>query len=123
MSLRWIPSIIYKLLNVVWDIWDFQNSLVYGKGRVHDKALHEELNTQIIKEFDLGSEHLFLEDRCLIYDSSRELVMEKTKEEKQAWLHKIHSSHQAVYGEDQEPLPEVTQQSILDYFNVEHNNM
>ena len=53
-SLRWTTSIIYKLLYVVWDIWNFRNFLVHGKGGINDKAVHKELNFQIRQQFTIG---------------------------------------------------------------------
>ena len=116
-------SIISKFMNVVWDIWDFRNSLVYGKGGLHDKALHNELDVRINEEFDLGEQELLPTDRRLITNYKCTILLESSKEYKQAWLRQIDTAQQAVHYNESETIATTTQYSIMDYFEVVDNNM
>ena len=61
-SLHWTTSIINKFKNVLWNIWNYRNSLVYGKGGINDRERHKELNFQIRQQFTIGFEDLILRD-------------------------------------------------------------
>ena len=59
-----------QILYVVWDIWSFRNSLVHGKGRVNDKAIHKELNFRTRQQFTINFRDLIPCDRCTYQRSS-----------------------------------------------------
>lgn len=110
------------MLNFVWDIWNFQNFLVYDKGGVKDKTLHKDLNNCIDIKFELGDREFLLNDKYLFVNYNHVSLIDSRKEDKQAWLRQIDTAQQAIYNEDPEPVLEAMEQSILDYYNADGNN-
>ena len=53
-SFRWTTAIIKKFILICWDVWDFRNTLIHGKGGTVDRATNKELNFQIRQEFIRG---------------------------------------------------------------------
>ena len=89
-SLRWTTAIIKKLLEMCWNIWDFRNGQVNGKGSEKDRLAHRELNNLIRQEYMAGYFELLPTDYCWFTDQTPEQLMRKDLVEKQDWLKTVH---------------------------------
>ena len=49
----------------VWDIWNFRNLLIHGKGGVNQRATNKELNEEIRIQFNIGLKNLLKKDQYL----------------------------------------------------------
>ena len=77
-SLQWTTCIINKFLRTVWDIWNFRNALVHGKGGVFQRATNSELDFQIREEFTIGFENFRDEDKKLYRDYTVPILTNNT---------------------------------------------
>ena len=117
-SLRWTTSIINKLLYVVWDIWNFRNSLVHGKGGINDKAAHKELNFQIRQQFTIGFQNLLLRDRRIYLRSSITHLIDSPRATKQNWIRNLNAARMSANPSDEneeEAIPQHTQTLMEDF--------
>ena len=112
-SLQWTTCIINKFLRTVWDIWNFRNALVHGKGGVFQRATNSELDFQIREEFTIGFENFCDEDKKLYRDYTVPILTNNTITFKRQWLHSIRAARSAA--EDDVPIPQATQRSILEF--------
>ena len=122
-SLRWTTSIINKLLNVVWDIWNFRNSLIHGMGGINDRARHKELNTQIKQQFEIGFNELLLSDHRNYRRHKLHTLLESSQETKQNWIRNLNAARLAFTTAneiEEENIPHNVQTSIVDWLNNMH---
>ena len=83
---RFITSLILKLWNVSWDLWEHRNGIVHDK---QNNRQHEQLNMRIREQVRLG--HLNLTrpgDRARV-DTPLEKLMAKPVWAKEAWVLKL----------------------------------
>ena len=114
-SLRWNTCIINKFICTVWDIWDFRNSLVHGKGGVLQRATNNELDLHIREAFTICFENFQDKDKHLYQDHSVETLICDTITGKRHWLHSLRAARSAL--EVEVPIPPKTQQLIVDFFD------
>ena len=109
--LEWSTCIINKFMNMVWDLWNFRNGLVHGKGGVKDRAIHKELSSQIRQQFTIGFVDLLTADRRLYRSISCSGLIDSTRETKQNWIRNINAARLAVDLDDEDDDETVEQQT------------
>ena len=114
-SLRWTTCIINKFLRTVWDIWDFCNSLVHGKGGVFQRATNSELDSDIRDEFTIGFANFQDKDKYLYQRHTVATLTCDTINEKRHWLRSIRAARSAL--EVEVPIPPDSQQLIDEFFS------
>ena len=112
-SLRWTACIINKFIRTVWDIWDFCNSLIHGKGGLFQRATNTELNDLIRDEFAIGFENLQNKDKHLYQRHTLETLLCDTIKDKRHWLNTLRAARSDL--EVEVPVPPKTQQLIVDF--------
>ena len=120
-AFRWTTSIIHKLLLTVWDIWNFRNSLIYGKGGINQRELKRELDIIIRQEFEVGLQNLLEKDKHLRekYTKSK-LVHDSTNVVKQHWIRAVTAARIAAEKESQESQDD--QQSITRFLEIDNDD-
>ena len=71
-SSRWCTAIIYKLMTVVWDIWQYRNSLVHADDGPLRMEANLSINNSIKAQFFIGGGDLLVVDQFLFEDYSLE---------------------------------------------------
>ena len=107
---RWIISVIQKLWDIAWDMWEQRN------GFLHDKDLGEatlQLHADITAQYALGRANLPRKSQGL-YAMSLETLLHSSMATKQLWLQRIisaraRSQHQHIagsttYGQERQSL-------------------
>ena len=122
-SLRWTTSIIYKLMMTVWDIWNFRNSLIHGKGGVNQRAKNKDLNEDIRIQLDIGLQNLLKKDQYLRKKYTRsKLLHDSTIVDKQNWIRAVKAARIAVENSENNQGSQHFQQSIIDFLYTDDNN-
>ena len=101
-------------MHLTYEIWDFRNHLVHGKGGTKEQAINKELNFQIHQQFCIGGNDLLQADKYLFRKYTRASLIDDTIDNKKAWLNRVESSRIAI--DLDEPTPPPTQGSILNFF-------
>ena len=114
--MRWTTCIINKFLRTVWDIWNFRNALVHGKGGVFQRATNSELDFQIREEFTIGFENFCDEDKKLYRDYTVPILTNTTITFKRQWLHSIRAARSA--SSDSKINPRVSYGSWCEYLTL-----
>ena len=95
-SLRWSTAIIYKLMLVVWDIWQYCNQLVFADDGELQVEERNRINMLIYQEFIVGNEHLMEEDQFLFEDSDLDSLLRSDAETKKIWIARINAACHAI---------------------------
>ena len=119
-SLRWTAAIIKKIILICWDVWDFRNTLIHGKGGVVDCATNKELDFQIRQQFFRGKRNLLPRDKKLFRKYNKKTLLNKTIEEKRSWVRSMENAREAFYRLGLPPT--TTEQQTLDQFITTHDN-
>ena len=98
---------------VVWDIWNFRNSLLHDKGGVNDRATNKELNLQIREEFTFGSANLQGKDKQLFCKYTCPRLIDQTIPYKRFWLNAVRAARNA--STIQTHTDTASQRSILEF--------
>ena len=105
-SLRWCTAIIYKLMLVVWDIWQYRNQLVFGDDGELQVEEQNQINILIHQEFIIGGDHLLESDQYLFEEYSLDRLLRADMELKRAWIARINAARHAI------ELPEEGEQTV-----------
>ena len=97
----------------MWDIWNFRNALVHGKGGVFQRANNRELDSQIEQEFIIGFANILPKDKYLFQEYTVSKLKCETITVKRHWLHSLSAARNAT--EVVEPIQQETQLSIIDF--------
>ena len=109
-----------KIILICWDVWDFRNTLIHGKGGVVDCATNKELNFQIRQQFIRGKRNLLPKDKQLFRKYNKKTLLNKTIEEKRSWVKSMENAREAFYRLGSPPT--TTEQQTLDQFITIHDN-
>ena len=118
-SLRWCTAIIYKLMNTVWDIWQYRNQLVFADDGELQTDERNEINNQIYQEFVIGGIDLLDDDQFLFEDYNLDELLTSDTETKRAWIDRIDAARRAINlpeEEQHQPENDPMTQLTLDYF-------
>ena len=96
---RWLTSVITKLWDIAWDMWEHRN------GCLHDNEMGEEiiqLHSDITHQYSLGSTNFSRKSQGLFHSSLESLLL-SSKATKQLWLQRVISArlrvqHQQIAG-------------------------
>ena len=121
-SLRWTIAIIKKFILICWDVWDFRNTLIHGKGGVVDRATNKELNFQIRQEFIRGRRNLLKVDKWLFKKYDRKTLYNMPIDDKKSWLRNISKARKA-FERTYEPTTLFAQQTIDQFTNQNVDNL
>ena len=121
-SLRWATAIIKKFILICWDVWDFRNTLIHGKGGSVDRATNRELNFQIRQQFIRGKRDLLKDDKKLFSKYDRKTLLNMPIDEKRSWLRSMVNARKA-FGMAKPPTSRFEQQTLVRYSNQNVNNL
>lgn len=129
-SFRWAIAILKKFLLINWDIWDFRNDLIHGKGGINDRARNKELSFQIRQHFLIGSAELRKEDKYLFKNKDNlPSLLNRPIDEKRQWLTTVRNAKSTLDmeeddDEEQTTIEPLIQQQLLRYYkrNIINNN-
>jgi hypothetical protein len=82
---RWVISLIQKLWEVAWDMWEHRNGILHDK---EQSIILQNLHTDIREEFARGSDGLAQEVKTLFIKGC-EAVLAKPVEVKMQWLARV----------------------------------
>ena len=105
-SLRWCTAIIYKLMLIVWDIWQYRNQLVFADDGELQVEERNRINILIYQEFVIGREHLLEEDQFLFEDFDLDSLLRSDTKTKKTWIARINAARHAI------DLPEEAEQTV-----------
>ena len=88
---RWLTSVIQKLWDIAWDMWDDRNSIVHDKEQgIELKQLH----ANIIHQLSLGKLHLTTDTQALFDQARKSSFLKRPLAYKKAWLLRVVASRQ-----------------------------
>ena len=94
-GLRWTASLILKLQNVAWDMWEHRNGILHEfPDRHHRKQALDEANASIAKEWIRGAQGLLKQDRFLF--RNKQEVDRRTLDKKMEWLAAVTAAREAA---------------------------
>ena len=93
---RWTAAVIRQFMLTCWDIWDFRNTLIHGKGGRLARLQNRLLDTRIRQEFEIGTNELLPIDYYLITMHSMRRILDDTLLKKELWLRCIGISRKAA---------------------------
>ena len=112
---RWTAAIIRQFMLTCWDIWDFRNTLIHGKGGRLAKLQNRLLDTRIRQEFEIGTKELLPIDHYLITTHSMRRMLDDTLLQKELWLRCIGLSRKAAANIQTNLNNELIQSTLDDY--------
>ena len=127
-SFIWAISIIKKFLLINWEVWDFRNELIHGKGGKIDRARNKELSFQIRQQFLIGSAELRKEDKYLFKNKyNLPSLLNRPIDEKRQWLTSVQNARSALEMEEETEEEQTTtepliQQQLFRYYKRNNNN-
>ena len=111
-SLRWATAIIYKLLLIAWDLWQYRNNRLHSSAGPRELALHASLNADIASEFSLGSAGLAAESRYLIDSLLLSDLHGDSLDGKKHWLLSVRAARKASAAQLGNSTPPPTDQAL-----------
>lgn len=84
-SRRWLSSLIRKMWQIAWDLWEHCNGYLHNK---EDNLISQEVNRQLEYEFDKGTKQLRQSTRAL-FAGGLEVLRKKPLEIRQQWLRRV----------------------------------
>ena len=112
---RWTAAIIRQFMLTCWDIWDFRNTLIHGKGGRLARMQNRLLDTRIRQEFEIGTKELLPIDNYLITTHSMRRILDDTLLQKELWLRCIGLSRKAAANIPTDPNNGLIQSTLDDY--------
>jgi hypothetical protein len=92
---RWVISLIQKLWEVAWDMWEHRNGILHDK---EQSIILQNLHNDIREEFARGSDGLTREVRTL-FNKGCEAVLAKPAEVKLQWLTRVQLARTRIDAE------------------------
>ena len=111
-----------KVILICWDVWDFRNTLIHGKGGSVDCATNRELNFQIRQQFIRGKRDLLKDDKKLFSKYDQKTLLNMPIDEKRSWLRSMVNARKA-FGMAKPPTSRFEQQTLVQYSNQNVNNL
>ena len=93
-----------KILLICWDIWDFRNTLIHGKGGCTDRAKNRELCFQIRQQMTIGCSDLHANDKYLFGKKKYniESLLNLPIDQKRNWLDAVISARESLEIDEEE---------------------
>ena len=120
-----MTAIIKKILLICWDVWDFRNNLIHGKGGQTDRARNKELCFQIRQQMTIGCSDLQQEDKYLFGKKKYNIntLLNLQIDQKRNWLEAVISARELLEIDEAEDDEEsqtkqntLQQTTINDYY-------
>ena len=90
---RWVSSLIKKLWQVAWDMWDHRN-LSLHKEKENEALLGLNiLKSEITDVHDVGIDALMTRDEKALFDTPLEKLLTQPEQLQRAWLDKANAAH------------------------------
>ena len=93
---RWTVAMICKMIGICWDMWDYRNELIHGKGGFYARAHNQSLDSNIRKEFWTGGRDLLLSDKYLFFKYNLPNLINYNMNQKQDWLRQVRKARAAL---------------------------
>ena len=112
---RLMSAIIRQFVLTCWDIWDFCNNLIHGKGGRLARIQNQLLDTRIRQEFEIGTKELLPINNYLITTHLMRRILDETLLKKELWLRCIGLSRKAAANIPTDSNNGLIQSTLDDY--------